>query len=650
MCGISGFFDLDADLGCSEIESQLGRMSDALIHRGPDGSGVWADSDFGVGLAHRRLSIIDLSPEGKQPMHSPQGRYVITFNGEIYNFQELRQQLGSEIQWRGHSDTEVLLAAIETWGLKPALEKVSGMFAFALWDRLSNRLQLVRDRMGEKPLYYGWLGNRCVFASELKALTHLPGWSGEIDRHALSLYLRHSYIPSPYSIYTGIKKLSPGTIITIPFDGRGQKAIEPDHYWKLENFAAKGISDPFIGSDDEALTQLEEILTRSVKEKMMSDVPLGAFLSGGIDSSLIVALMQAQSQRPVSTFTIGFNEAGYNEAQHAKQIASHLGTDHTELYVQPEQARAVIPLLPTLYDEPFSDSSQIPTYLVSHLARQDVTVSLSGDGGDELFFGYLRYFLATGIWQKLNKVPYPVRSRLGGLIQSMPRPVLDAGFSWMSPIANRYGRPGRISDKLYKLAETLSFGQIELLYRQLVSHWKSPSDIVIHGEEYPTTFRGTSWSGISKNIPQYMMYQDSVSYLPDDILVKVDRASMGVSLESRVPLLDHRLVEFAFRLPMSMKLKNGDGKWLLRQLLYQYVPKDLIDRPKMGFGVPIDSWLRGPLRDWADDLLNTSRLDQEGFFHSQPIQEKWAQHLEGKANWAPYLWDILMFQAWLRER
>lgn len=650
MCGISGIFDLEASLGHSEIENQLERMSETLTHRGPDGSGVWVDSDSGIGLAHRRLAIIDLSPEGGQPMHSSAGRYCIAFNGEIYNFQELRRELGSDMEWRGHSDTEALLAAIEAWGLVRAVRKTVGMFAFALWDRKQRRLHLVRDRMGEKPLYYGWVGRSFVFASELKALKTIPGWVGAIDRDALTAYLRHNYIPAPYSIYSGIKKLLPGTILDIPAHGTERDDLNPVPYWRLEAIAAAGFEHPFSGSENDAIGVLEQLLFTSVKQKMVSDVPLGAFLSGGIDSSLIVALMQAQSDRPISTFTIGFNEKGYNEAQHAKIIATHLGTDHTELYVEPDQARAVIPDLPTLFDEPFSDSSQIPTLLVSQMARQEVTVSLSGDGGDELFFGYQRYFLALAIWSKLKRLPYSARRRLAGWVQSIPRSVLDSGFSWVSPIANRYGRPGKPSDKLYKLAEMMSFGRFESLYQELVSHWKHPSEIVINGNEPGGGFLRSPWSGAPNGLQQTMMYQDSTSYLPDDILVKVDRASMGVSLESRVPMLDHRVVEFAFSLPVSMKSKDGEGKWLLRQLLYKRVPRTLLDRPKMGFGVPIDTWLRGPLREWAEDLLAPARLSQEGFFEVQPIQDKWVQHIKGTANWAPYLWDILMFQAWLQEQ
>ncbi len=641
MCGIAGLWALSPAEDVAGIAASMGAM---LNHRGPDDGGVWSDAEAGIALAHRRLSILDLSPQGHQPMTSRDGRHVIVYNGEIYNHAELRKALEGA-DWRGHSDTEVLLEAVGRWGVAATLRRCVGMFAFALWDRSESTLILARDRIGEKPLYYGRLGTTLVFASELKALRAHPRWQGEIDRGALSLLLRYSYIPAPHSIYRGIGKLLPGTLIALRADG----SSEETRYWSAAEVAERGVAEPFAGDEAAAAGELERLLSRSVGRQMVADVPLGAFLSGGIDSSLIVALMQAQSSRPVKTFTIGFSEAGYNEAEHAKAVARHLGTDHTELYVSSRQAMEAIPLLPTLYDEPFSDSSQIPTYLVAQLARQHVAVSLSGDGGDELFGGYNRYFLGRSLWRGTGWLPRGVRSAMAAAIDAVSPAAwntLLSPFASMLPRHLRYANPG---DKLHKLAEILAARDGDEIYRGLVSHWKAPASIVLGAYEPATALTDPSRRAALGDFTQRMMYLDLVSYLPDDILVKVDRAAMGVSLETRVPLLDHELVEFAWRLPLSMKIRAGQGKWLLRQVLHRHVPRELVERPKMGFGIPIDTWLRGPLREWAEGLLDEARLKREGYFDPLPIRAKWHEHLSGRRNWQHHLWDVLMFQSWLEH-
>lgn len=661
MCGITGFLSVS---GFPDRPAELiRRMADLLVHRGPDDGDVWVDRDAGIALGHRRLSILDLSPAGRQPMMSATGRFVIVFNGEIYNHLELRKGLeGSsavsfddvnKLGWRGHSDTETLLAAFDAWGVEATLKKCVGMFAIALWDRETRVLTLARDRLGEKPLYYGWQKDAMLFGSELKALKAHPSFRGEIDRDALTLLLRHNYIPAPYSIYKGIYKLPPGSYWQLSVAGAlaansssGRNGVLKA-YWSAREVVEHAQASLFDGTEEDALEEVERLLAQSISGQMMADVPLGAFLSGGIDSSTVVALMQAQSTRPVKTFTIGFHEEGYNEAEHAHAVARHLGCEHTELYMKPDEALAAIPRLPTLYDEPFSDSSQIPTYLVSGLAASHVTVSLSGDGGDELFGGYNRYFWAQRIWRKLGWVPRPLRMALAGGLTTLPPEAWNGAFERLShvlPSRWRYKTPG---DKLHKLAEVLAVKSPEEIYLALVSHWKQPGQIVVNGREQPTALTD---SGQWANLPDFesrMMYLDTVTYLPDDILTKVDRAAMGVSLETRVPMLDHRLLEFAWHLPLSMKIRDGQGKWILRQVLYRHVPQKLVERPKMGFGVPIDAWLRGPLRAWAEDLLSEKRLEREGFFRSQPIRQKWAEHLTGRRNWSYYLWDVLMFQGWL---
>lgn len=648
-------------MGNTAIHDLVGcirQMTDMLIHRGPDDSGSWIDEPVGVALGHRRLSILDLSPAGHQPMISISGRYVIVFNGEVYNHLDLRRELekippGPPLSrggmvWRGHSDTETLLAGFETWGIEATLKKTVGMFAIALWDREERVLTLARDRMGEKPLYYGWQGNTFLFGSELKALKAHPDFLAEIDRDAICLYLRHCTIPAPYSIYKGIKKLLPGTYLQLPLgrDVDDLHALNPKYYWSLAEVAAQGLAEPFVGSDTDAIAALDSQLKQSVGLQMMADVPLGAFLSGGVDSSTVVALMQAQSIRPVKTFSIGFDEQGYNEAGYAKAVAQHLGTEHTELYVSSAEAMQVIPMLGRMYDEPFADSSQIPTFLVSQMARQHVTVSLSGDAGDELFCGYNRYALAD-IWGRVEKVPFGVRRMAGHLVKSVAPTTWDAFFKLA---ANCVTLPVNMSEKLEKLATHLvCVDGVNALYYSLVSKIDNPEHVVIGAKEPATWLSEVGMKSPFGDPKLHMMFMDTMTYLPDDILVKVDRAAMANSLETRVPLLDHRVAEMAWTLPMAMKVRDGKSKWILRQVLYQYVPEKLIERPKAGFGIPLGDWLRGPLRAWVEALLDVSRLQQEGFFNVEYIRAKWQAHLEGRRNNSTFLWNILMFQVWLEE-
>jgi asparagine synthase (glutamine-hydrolysing) len=656
MCGFAGFLSTGANLSVDWSEL-LKRIGTSIAHRGPDGSGIWTETESGIGLIHRRLAIVDLSPAGYQPMMSFCERYVIAFNGEIYNHIDLRNDLEKcgvrgtpGLPWRGHSDTETLLAAMTAWGIQATVERCIGMFAFAVWDKKERTLTLGRDRLGEKPLYYGWQGSghdsTFLFGSEIKALKAHPSFSAPINRDALCLLLRHSYIPAPHSIYQGIFKLPAGSLLTVSLDKR-EPVIVP--YWSFTEMAVDGNRSPFTGSPEAMVDSLEDLLKSAVRLQMVADVPLGAFLSGGIDSSTVVALMQAQSSRPVKTFTIGFNEEGYNEAVNAKAVARHLGTDHTELYVTPQQALDVIPKLPSLYCEPFADSSQIPTFLVSQLARQKVTVSLSGDAGDELFAGYNRYVLARNIWGKVSRLPGGVRSLAAAGIRSLSPAAWNTLIGPLQPLAPRSFRQANIGDKLHKGAHVLAAQCVDDLYLGLVSHWKT-EELVIGGHEPATCLNGNRLALAGLDDVQRMMALDAITYLPDDILVKVDRAAMGVSLESRVPFLDHRVVEFAWRVPQTLKLRDGVGKWILRQVLYRYVPKELVERPKMGFGVPIDVWLRGPLKDWAEALLDEGRLRREGYFHPAPIRQKWAEHLAGARNWQYHLWDVLMFQAWLEEQ
>ncbi|MFZ5571241.1 MAG: asparagine synthase (glutamine-hydrolyzing) [Thermodesulfobacteriota bacterium] len=650
MCGITGF--VATETSRIEYGEILERMARTMAHRGPDDQGVWYDEAAGVGLAHRRLAIIDLSADGHQPMISPSGRYVMAYNGEVYNFARLRHDLENrQIHWRGHSDTEVMLAAMDSWGIETSVKQFIGMFAFAVWDRKERTLILCRDRLGIKPLYYGRYRNGFLFGSELKPLIAHPDFRPCVDRNALTLFFRHNYIPAPYSIYRDVRKLMPGTLLRLPHEVlRGDKEIPlPEPYWSAGDIAEAGQRRPLSISDAEAVQRLDELLKDAVGRRMISDVPIGAFLSGGIDSSTVVALMQAQSSRKVRTFSIGFREEGYDEARHAREVAAHLGTDHTELYVTAEDALGVIPELPRLYDEPFADSSQVPTYLLSKLTREHVTVSLSGDGGDELFGGYNRYFWGRNIWKTAGRLPRRIRKGAAGMLQRISPLSWDA---FLQPIIRRL--PGRFKldmpgDRVHKLAAVLASNDPEDMYQLLLSHWNHPERMVVDGKEPPTGITQKERHPFLGEFTHTMMYLDLVNYLPDDILTKVDRASMGVALEARVPMIDHRVVEFAWRLPLSMKIREGRGKWILRKVLDGYVPRDLVERPKTGFGIPIDSWLRKELREWAEDLLAEKCLGEEGFLHPGPIRQKWREHLSGQRNWQYHLWDVLMFQAWKKQ-
>ena len=650
MCGLAGFLGGGATQGGHGEEALLRRMADTIARRGPDDAGYWFDAEQRVGLGHRRLSIVDLSPAGHQPMHAASDRYVIVFNGEIYNHLLLREMLesvGRTPAWRGHSDTETLLAGFDAWGIRGTVERAIGMFAFAVWDRDACTLTLARDRLGEKPLYYGWQGDTFLFGSELKALRAHPAFQGMIDRGVLALLLRHNAIPAPYSIYRDVAKLPPGCLLTVSLHRR---TPELQRYWSGAHVAESGATHPFVGNAEQAVDELETLLKDAVHRQMMADVPLGAFLSGGVDSSTIVALMQAQSARPVKTFTIGFNEDSYNEAGHAQAVAAYLGTDHTELYVTPQQAMDVIPSLPTLYDEPFADSSQIPTFLVSQLARRHVTVSLSGDGGDELFCGYNRYLFAQLMWDRISTFPHFLRRGVAAGLTGVSPGAWNHAAGPLMKLAPQRLRHANIGGKLHKLAGVLETDSVDALYRSLTSHWSDPAAVMLDATE-PLTLLTSATSELSGlDAVQRMMALDMLTYLPDDILVKVDRAAMGVSLETRMPFLDHRVVEFAWRLPQSLQLREGQTKWVLRQVLYRHVPRALIERPKMGFGVPIDAWLRGPLREWAEELLDESRLRTEGFFNPALIRQKWREHLSGQRNWQHHLWGVLMFQAWLESQ
>ena len=648
MCGICGFVDLSNRYDQLNRHRIISEMTNTLIHRGPDDVGYWHDQGKGVSLGHRRLSIVDLSVHGSQPMLSNSGRYVIVFNGEIYNHLLLRKELirsGVNISWRGHSDTEILLACIDTWGIEKSIQKSSGMFAVAIFDNKENNLFLVRDRMGEKPLYYGFQNGVFLFASELKAINKHPDSMRDIDRNALALQFRYSYIPTPYSIYKGIKKLKAGSILRINLSKSNfKKEIleEPKTYWSLEDVVINAQKNIYTGNSIEAIDDLNDLLGKSVRDQMVADVPLGAFLSGGIDSSLIVSLMQSQSSVPIDTFTIGFSEDDYNEAIFAKKIAKHLGTKHTELYVSSNDALSVVDKLPQIYDEPFSDSSQIPTYLISEMTKKNVSVSLSGDAGDELFGGYNRYLWTRKIWSRIKFMPISLRKFITyGMTSVSPS-------AWNKILKQILDTP-QPGDKMHKLSSILTSSSAEDCYLNLISHWNNSDNIVIGATDISVPVNNINDHLDFDSIEQKMMYLDAISYLPDDILTKIDRASMSVSLETRIPFLNHHVVEFANTLPLSMKIKNGESKWILRQLLDKYVPREFTERPKMGFGIPIDIWLRGPLRDWAESLLEESRLKKEGFLNYEPIRRKWVEHLSGRRNWQYHLWDILMFQAWLEK-
>ena len=649
MCGLAGFVEARPGTTAATLGETARRMADTLVHRGPDFAGVWVDAEAGVALGHRRLAIIDRSDEGAQPMPSADGRYVIAYNGEVYNFPDLRTELEAKgHRFRGHSDTEVVLAAIVQWGLGAALPRFVGMFAFALWDREARRLHLGRDRLGIKPLYYGRVGGGFGFASELRALVAHPGFDADIDREALSLYMQRNCVPAPRSIYRGVRKLEPGSILTL--DGGGAAEPHVDAFWSLRGAVEAGRADPFEGDEREAAACLHDLLADAVERRMIADVPLGVFLSGGIDSSTVTALMQAASARPVKTYTIGFEESAYDEAADARAVARHLGTDHHALTLTAAQARAVVPRLGCMFDEPFSDVSQIPTFLVSEMAKREVTVALSGDGGDEAFAGYNRHLWAQSIAEWARGKPAGVLRGAGRAITWLAPEHWDRVFACLRPVLPRTFRQRSSGEKMHKMAGILAAGDAMAMYRGLTSHWKRPEEVVIGGATPSSSLgAGDLWAGPA-DFTQQMLYLDALTYLPDDILTKVDRASMAVSLETRVPILDHRVVEFAWRLPLSMKIKNGVGKHLLREVLYRHVPRPIVERPKMGFAVPIREWLRGPLRGWAEELLEPARLRAEGYFEPVPIARLWREHLTRRRDWHHHLWDVLMFQTWLEAQ
>ncbi len=640
MCGITGFWTRGEPGNAEAAAALVERMADSLRHRGPDDGGVWSDAAAGLHLGFRRLAIIDVSAAGAQPMRSASGRYVVCYNGEIYNAPALRADLSPPGGWRGHSDTEVMLAAIEGWGLEPTLKRIVGMFAIALWDRETRTLQLVRDPLGKKPLYWGLFGQTLVFGSELRALRTHPAFKGEIDRDALALYLRYGCYPNPHTVYCGVRQLPPGHTLTL--HSLGEPTLTA--HWTLADIVAQGVAEPFAGSDAEAIDRLDEVLGQAVRERMVSDVPLGAFLSGGYDSSAVVALMQRASSRPVKTFSIGFHEAGYNEAAHAKAVAAHLGTEHTELYVTAGQALSVIPKLPDIYDEPFADASQIPMFLVSQMARLHVTVALSGDGGDEVFAGYNRYLQAQRFERYAARIPGGLRAALGRGLTGLSPGAWDTLASGVPASL----RPRQTGDKLHKLAAVAGLDG-DAFYHRLLSQWHEVEEILPGAREPVTAANDPAIADLMPEFVARMQYRDTLTYLPDDILAKVDRASMAASLEARAPLLDIRVLRFAWSLPGHMKLRGRESKWLLRQLLYRHVPQPFVERPKMGFAVPIDVWLRGPLREWADDLLSERRLREGGLFAPAPIRQRWTEHLSGRRNWQYALWPVLMFEAW-RER
>jgi asparagine synthase (glutamine-hydrolysing) len=623
MCGLTGVFALQEAKSADFLEATATAMNAAIAHRGPDSRAIWVEEESGVALAHRRLAIVDLSPGGYQPMHSPTGRYAIAFNGEIYNFLEIKKTLQDKgHQFKSQSDTEVLLAAIEEWGVEQALCEVNGMLAFALWDKQEKKLYLARDRMGKKPMYYGFAGKDFVFGSELKALRKHPKFRSEVDRDVLALYTRHNYVPEPWCILKGFYKLPAASFLVLSL---GDAELPcPKKYWDIEKVAVEGARQPYQGSAAEMIDGLDDVLGQAVARRMIADVPLGSFLSGGIDSSLVTALMQKNSATPIKTFCIGFEEAGYNEAKDAKKIAQHLGTEHTEFYVSAQEARSVIPDLPYIYDEPFADPSQIPTFCVSRLARQHVTVALSGDGGDEAFAGYSRYHRAQRIAKAFDVLPQSLRHMAGAAI-------------------GLYSGGGRVE----KFGELLRTRDNAEFYKIMLSYWKAPDALVKGAYEARAIMNDSSQLPDLDSFIHQMMYLDMRAYLPDDILVKVDRASMAVSLETRAPLLDYKVIEYAWRMPLTANLKNGEGKAALKTVLERYVPKALFDRPKQGFGIPHGEWIRGPLRDWAENLLAAERLKQEGYFEPRLVRKKWEEHVSGKKDWSYHLWGILMFQAWL---
>lgn len=642
MCGLTGFWDFKKQTSKETLLAYAEAMAAQIKERGPDSWGGWCDEKAGIVLGHRRLAIVDLSEAGHQPMISSSEHSVMIYVGEIFNATELREELiALGCRFRGHSDTEVILEACEMWGVAAACERFIGMFAFAFWDRRNQKLFLARDRVGIKPMYWGFNQGILFFGSQVKSFTAHPQWRPNLDKNALTAYFRFNYVPTPLSIFEGVYKLFPGTVLSV--DGQGR--TEEVRFWDFQKIAEQGISQRLVRSTSDWVEELDVLLRDVIKRRMMADVPLGAFLSGGIDSSTVVALMQAQSLKPIQTFSIGFHETGFDEAKYAAQVAKHLGTNHHEWYLTASEACEIIPSIPNWFDEPFADVSQIPTFLVSRLARQFVTVSLSGDGGDELFAGYNRYFVGQAFWQRIRILPFWLRRVSAYGIQGI------SPKSWdnLAEIIPKRFRPRWVGDKAYKFADVLKSPKFAHLYRSLVSHWDTPEALVREGYELDTPPWDKFEQLTSGNFLDTMQIMDTLTYLPDDILTKVDRASMAVSLEARVPLLDHRLIEFAWNLPQDVKIRQGQTKWVLREVLNRYVPRHLIERPKMGFGVPINEWLRGPLRDWAEDLLCEKRLNEDGILNPAPIRKRWQEHLSGKRDWQYSLWGVLMFQTW-KER
>ena len=647
MCGVAGFLMDSKSSSSVNFDLITKKMTDSIKHRGPNDSGCWNNPSEGIALGHRRLSILDLSDAGHQPMESSNGRYVIAFNGEIYNHLQIRSDIeknNGNISWRGHSDTETILSAFETFGIQESLEKFVGMFAFSLWDKKNKILTLARDRLGEKPMYYGWQnianGRVFLFGSELKALKSFPDIDLRVDRGSLSLFLKHAYVPNPYSIYKNIFSLEPGQFLQVSLTNKMTKTV---NYWEASEIIKKGSFEEYKGTPKEAVKDLKNLLRHTIKSQMISDVPLGAFLSGGIDSSTVVSIMQEQADIPVKTFTIGFNEKGFDEAKYAKSIANHLGTDHTELYINANDAIKVIPDMHSIYCEPFADSTQIPNFIVSRLANNDVTVALSGDGGDELFGGYSRYNHIDNIWKKINYFPLSTRNLISKILTY---PLQEKS------IYSRYKSKTltNLSKRIISGTNLINSETIDKLYLHVITQIPFSEDVIHDGYLKETKLDDLKPSfGDISNIEK-MMATDTINYLPDDILTKVDRAAMRTSLETRVPFLDHNIVEFAWRLPISYKVKEGESKWPLQQILKDFLPESLTKREKMGFSVPIHEWIRGPLSEWCEELLNKDRLKSEGFFDEEIVCNKWKEHLFGKKNNITFLWPILMFQSWLENQ